>query len=192
MSARLLGALVALVLAVGGCSSSDASEKEKAPKRLPAVTLDSLDEGGRPIELRSVRGPTVINLWASWCVPCKRELPIYQQFAEKYAGEVGVIGIDFQETRLAAARKLIKDTGVEYPLYADPDGEMRARFMPEVIMVDEAGEIVFEMYVEITSLGQLETLVRKHLGATTMNARRVPAAGVARAHPGRCRHHPGQ
>lgn len=164
MTFRLLAALVALALALSGCSS-DVAEK-KAPKRLPAVTLASLDEGGRPIELPSVRGPAVINLWASWCVPCRRELPIYQAFAEKYDGRVGVIGIDFQETRLTAARKLIRDTGVKYPLYSDPDGELRARFMPEMVLLDKDGNIAFEMYIEITSVGQLEGLVRKHLGVT--------------------------
>ena len=41
----------------------------------------------------------MINLWASWCAPCRDELPHYQAFAEKYAGKVDVLGIDFQETR---------------------------------------------------------------------------------------------
>ena len=108
----------------------------------------------------------VINLWASWCVPCKKELPKYQAFAKKYAGKVDVLGIDFQETRVEAARKLARDTGVDYPLYADPDGKMRARFMPKLILLDKDGRIAHEMYIEITSVPQLERLVRTHLGVT--------------------------
>ena len=89
-----------------------------------------------------------------------------QAFAEKYAGKVDVVGIDFQETRVKAARKLARDKGVDYPLYADPDGQMRARFMPKVILLAKDGTIAHEMYVEIKSVPQLEKLVRTHLGVT--------------------------
>ena len=118
------------------------------------------------VDLSTLRGPMVINLWASWCVPCKKELPKYQAFSEKYAGKVDVVGIDFQETRVEAARKLARDTGVQYPLYVDPDGKMRARFMPQLILLDKDGRIAHEMYIEITSVPQLERLVSKHLGVT--------------------------
>ncbi|MEO7351307.1 MAG: TlpA disulfide reductase family protein [Marmoricola sp.] len=163
MTFRLFGILTALVLVLSGCSSEVASKK--AADRLPDVTLASLD-GGKSVDLSAVRGPMVINLWASWCKPCRKELPQYQAFAEKYAGKVDVLGIDFQETRIQAARKLARDTGVDYPLYSDPDGRMRARFMPELILLDRDGKIAHEMYIEITSVGQLESLVRKHLGVS--------------------------
>jgi hypothetical protein len=52
---------------------------------------------------------------------------------------------------------------VEYPLYADPDGELRAIGLPKVILLDEEGEVAFEQYVEITSVSQIEKLVAKHL-----------------------------
>ena len=109
----------------------------------------------------------MVNLWASWCAPCKRELPQYQAFAEKYAGRVDVLGVDFQETRPAAARKLARDTGVDYPLLADPDGKLRAVGLPKLILVDEDGTVAHEEYVEIESLAQLERLVEKHLGVAS-------------------------
>ena len=164
---RLLGALTVLVLVLSGCSSSadPAPGKREEAARLPDVTFTSLT-GGKPVDLSTLRGPMVINLWASWCGPCKKELPKYQAFAEKYAGKVDVVGIDFQETRVKAARKLARDKGVDYPLYADPDGQMRARFMPKVILLAKDGTIAHEMYVEIKSVPQLEKLVRTHLGVT--------------------------
>lgn len=162
MILRLLGVLTALVLVLSGCSPK---ESRVTPDRLPDVTLASLD-GGKPVKLSSLRGPMVINLWASWCGPCRRELPQYQAFARKYAGTVDVLGIDFQESRLGAARKLVRRTGVDYPLYTDPDGRMRARAMPMLILLDQDGRIAKEMYVEIASVSQLEGLVRTHLGVT--------------------------
>jgi cytochrome c biogenesis protein CcmG, thiol:disulfide interchange protein DsbE len=105
----------------------------------------------------------VINLWASWCGPCRKELPKYQAFAKKYAGKVDVLGIDFQETRLDAARDLVRQTGVRYPLLSDPDGKMGALGLPKLILLDASGRVAHEEYVEITSVAQLEGLVEDHL-----------------------------
>lgn len=161
MSPRVVGALAAVVLLLTGCSAK--AEPAASPGRQPDVTLRSLD-GGSSLALSSLRGPAVVNLWASWCGPCRRELPLYQAFAKKYAGKVDVIGIDFQDTQKAKARELILQTGVTYPLYEDPDGVTRARGLPQLILVDGQGHRAFEQYVEITSVAQLEQLVEKHLG----------------------------
>jgi len=158
----LVGLLALVVtLSIGGCSSDQAGETKKS-ERLPDVTLASLT-GGKSLELSTVRGPMVINLWASWCTPCRKELPQYQAFAEQNAGKVDVLGIDFQETRPAAARQLARETGVQYPLFADPDGDLRAIGLPKVILVDPQGRVAHEEYVEITSVAQLERLVETHL-----------------------------
>lgn len=157
----VVGVLAALVLA--GCSAEDAAPRKTEDGGLPDVTLSALQKGSE-VELTSLRGPMVVNLWASWCAPCVRELPLYQAFSEKYAGKVDVVGIDFQETRPDAALKLASDSGVRYPLYADPDGELRAFGLPKLILLDEQGSVAYEEYVEITSVDQIETLVAKHLG----------------------------
>ena len=153
--------LVGLLLSGGGCSKEQ--DKPEEPDRLPDVSLSSLS-GGERVDLASMRGPMVVNLWASYCIPCRRELPLYQAYSEKYAGKVDVVGIDFQETRPESAREMVRETGVKFPLYADPDGELRAVGLPKVILLDEQGRVAFEQYVEITSVAHLEKLVTKHLG----------------------------
>jgi len=109
----------------------------------------------------------VVNLWASWCGPCKRELPQYAAFAKKYAGKVDVLGIDWQETRSDAAKKLAHDSGVTYPLVADPQGRMRTQVLPKLILVDRNGAVAFQEYVKITSVAQLEKLVQQHLSVAS-------------------------
>jgi len=162
MSARAALALAAALLLLCGCSS-EAVQSTK-PARLPEVKLDPLAKSEQRLDLGRLRGPAVVNLWATWCTPCRKELPYYASFARKHAGDVDVIGINFQETRPEAATQLARETGVTYPLYADPDGLLRAVGLPKLILVDADRSIAFEKYVEIESLAQLEKLVDQHLG----------------------------
>jgi cytochrome c biogenesis protein CcmG/thiol:disulfide interchange protein DsbE len=163
---------VAVVLLVGvllvGCvpEAPEPQQPVEAPQsggRLPDVRLDAL-RGEGSLDLGELRGPAVVNLWASWCPPCREELPYYQAFAEEYAGTVEVIGIDFEETNPSRAIALADEAGLTYPLYADPEGELRAVVLPQLVLVDEAGEIAFEQYLEIEGPEQLAELAREHLG----------------------------
>lgn len=137
---------------------------------LPEVTLPCLG-GGPDVELSSLRGPLVVNLWANWCGPCRRELPIYQEFAEKYAGRVGVLGVDYKDVMVDRALAMAQDTGATYPQLADPAGDLDAteafrgiRGLPVLALVDADGRVAHRAALEIKSLAQLEDLVEEHLG----------------------------
>ena len=93
---------------------------------LPAVTLPCLG-GGSDVDLSTLRGPMVVNLWASWCGPCRTEMPILQGFAEEYDGRVAVLGVDYQDVQPEAALELARDSGVTYPLLADPQADAQRR-----------------------------------------------------------------
>jgi cytochrome c biogenesis protein CcmG, thiol:disulfide interchange protein DsbE len=153
-------ALVALLLT--GCSSDPSKAQSD---RLPDVTLDSLT-GGQPVDLGDLRGPVVVNLWAQWCKPCKRELPIYQTFYQQHRDMVSVLGVDWQDVQTDRARKLASKSGVTYPLVVDDEPEIRNKLLPTLILVDKQGKVAYRESVEITSLAQLERLVEKHLGVT--------------------------
>lgn len=162
MRRALLLAVLAMVV-LTGCS---AKERPSARSdRLPDVSLPSLT-GGPAVDLGSLRGPAVVNLWAQWCGPCKRELPIYQQFFGRHGSQVAVLGIDWQDTQASRARALATRSGVTYPLVVDSEPAVRANYLPRLVLVDADGRIAFQEYVEIKSLAQLEGLVEKHLGVT--------------------------
>jgi thiol-disulfide isomerase/thioredoxin len=140
---------------------------------LPAVSLPCLG-GGEDVDLSTLRGPMVVNLWASWCGPCRKEMPLLQAFSQEYAGRVSVLGIDYQDVQPGAALELARDTGVTYPLLADPQAELDGaepfptlRGLPFLALVDADGVVVHREYVALTSQAQLEDLVAEHLGVSS-------------------------
>ncbi len=164
---RVLAVLAAAVLiaSLAGCSGAAKQGGAGASSTLPNVTLAGL--GTDPaVDLGTFKGPAVVNLWASWCGPCKTELPIYGDFARAYAGKVKVLGVDFQETSASGAIALLKQSRADYPIVTDPDGKTRAIGLPKLILVDATGRIAFQEYVEIRSAAQLQKLVADHLGIT--------------------------
>lgn len=141
---------------------------EPAADGLPEVTLECLG-GGPAVDVSRLRGPLVVNLFASWCGPCRRELPILADFHDRNGDRVPVLGVDWNDFHPDAALDLVSDSGVTYPLVADPGTEMgeaglRLRGIPVVILIDADGDIAYQHEHEITSRAELEELVARHLG----------------------------
>jgi cytochrome c biogenesis protein CcmG/thiol:disulfide interchange protein DsbE len=135
---------------------------------LPGITLPCLG-GGRPVHLAGLRGqPTVLNLWASWCTPCREELPVLQEFYERADGKVRMLGVDFEDTQPAAALKLLEDSGVTYPQVADFDKAIDQGLgrhpVPMTVLVDADGQVVAALPMQITSADQLAGFVEDSLG----------------------------
>ena len=131
---------------------------------LPSGKLPCLG-GGPGVDPATLRGPLVVNLWASWCGPCRQEMPILQSFHEEYADRVPVLGIDYEDPQTVAALELVQKTGVTYPLLADPQATFALRGLPYLALVDKDGKVVHREYVELKSKDQLVDLVNEHLGA---------------------------
>ena len=86
---------------------------------LPDLTLPCFT-GGEPVRLANLRGPAVVNLWGSWCEPCRTELPAVQRLADRTAGRLHVIGVDTFDTRDAAG-SFAADNGVRFATLYDRD-----------------------------------------------------------------------
>ena len=157
--------------AEAGVEPCEPGEGEPVDGGPPELVLPCLG-GGKDVDLASLRGPLVINLWASWCGSCRTEMPVLQEFHEKYADRVPLIGIDWQDVQVEAALDLVATTGVTYPLLADPDGEwgiidgMPVRGLPGIVLIDEDGTIAYRNLEVIESTDELVGLVEDHLGVT--------------------------
>ncbi|CAN5639847.1 hypothetical protein BH10ACT10_BH10ACT10_11960 [soil metagenome] len=133
---------------------------------LPAVTLPCLG-GGPAVDLSTLKGPLVVNLFAQWCGPCRKELPFYQELHRKGRGVVRVVGVDYLDVQPQQALELAKAAGVTYPLLADPGGELRvplkARALPGVVFVKADGSTEVQFRV-VGSYAELRGLVQDQLG----------------------------
>jgi thiol-disulfide isomerase/thioredoxin len=137
---------------------------------LPELTLPCLG-GGHDVDLSSLRGPMVVNVWASWCGPCRQEMPILQDFHETYGDRVRVLGIDYQDVQTDAALDLVRQTGATYPLLADPQSDLSGaapfpalRGLPFLALVDADGRVAHQEFTVVESRQQLVELVNRHLG----------------------------
>lgn len=109
----------------------------------PDFTLTTLD--GQAITLSELRGtPVVINFWATWCDPCRREMPALQATAEQFAGQVLILGIDQGEGEQVVA-PFVEQYGITFPILLDQDfavGNLyNIRGMPTTFFIDGDGAI---------------------------------------------------
>jgi cytochrome c biogenesis protein CcmG, thiol:disulfide interchange protein DsbE len=133
---------------------------------LPDVTLSCFG-GGREVNLSSIEGPAVVNLWASWCGPCREELPILARLHQAAGDRLTIMGVDYQDPDPEGALDLLGRYDVTYPQLADPGGsladELRIRGMPGTMYVDAGGEATF-VNLPFDSYEELAGLVRDHTG----------------------------
>lgn len=138
-----------------------------AAGKLPEVTLPCFT-GGNPVRLADLRGPAVLNLWASWCGPCRTELPAMQRLADRAGDRLRVVGVDTGDQRDAAA-SFGTDTGVKLPTLYDPDRTLANALgrtgLPVTVFVDAAGATFVYNSAALDDAG-LARLVRRHTGVT--------------------------
>ncbi|MGY1639531.1 TlpA family protein disulfide reductase [Geodermatophilus sp. SYSU D00703] len=190
MSGRGRGAAAALLLAaaLGGCTA-DEPDATAAPTEPPVenttapcpeqpdqpasggevladVTVDCL--GGGELAFGRAQGlPTVVNLWASWCGPCREELPLVQQLADEAGDRVKVVGLVSQDPA-SNGRSFAADAGISMPTGVDADGDLAIeqglRGLPYTYLLRADGSVAHLQLRPVTSLAELEGLVAEHLG----------------------------
>lgn len=90
--------------------------------RFSAVTLETFE--GMVVGQRGM--PMIVNVWASWCAPCRTEMPLLQRAAENYSGRAVVVGVATKDSP-DAARAFLRDVGVHYANLFDLSGDIRVR-----------------------------------------------------------------
>ena len=112
----------------------------------PAPTSDYTTFGGEEASVADYAGtPMVVNFFASWCVPCVREMPAFEQVHQDVGDQVAFVGVNVQDSE-TEGQAIVDDTGITYDVGRDPDGSLLASFggvaMPTTVLVDADGTIV--------------------------------------------------
>jgi len=126
-----------------------ASTAPPSPRRgfaAPDFTLDTLE--GSPLTLSDLRGrPVMLNLWASWCLPCRVEMPAIERVFQRHR-EDGLLVVGLNVTAQdseAAARLFAQEFGLSFPIVLDRDGTASARYelmgLPSTYFIDRGGII---------------------------------------------------
>ena len=118
---------------IGGDSGLD-------PIRLQCLT------DGPSVDLSRLGGkPVLVNVWASWCTPCRKEMPLLQAANERYGDQVQVVGVDIRDDPHAAA-EFLHEVGVTYPQLTDPNADLpkqlRIPGVPITLILDRDGAVL--------------------------------------------------
>lgn len=154
-----------------GMETCEPGAGEPVEGGLPELTLPCLG-GGPDVELSSLRGPMVINLWQANCAPCREEMPALEEFHQRHGDRVAMVGVDFNDVHPDGALALAEETGATYPSVADPGGELMTedafaiarRGLPAFVFVDEDGVVVGQDSGGVESVDEVRELVSTHLG----------------------------
>lgn len=130
-----------------------ASDERKPAPELAGTTLD-----GDPLSTADFAGQMVVlNVWGSWCAPCRAEAPALMAAAEELP-DVQFIGINTRDLDPAPAQAFVRAFGVDYPNIYDPDGALLLGFgqvppkaIPSTLVIDESGRVAARMLGEITT-----------------------------------------
>ena len=164
LAGLLLGvALGALVLLSG--PGQPGSRERRLPPTVGAAAPDfslPLLGGEGEQKLSDLKGkPVVINFWATWCPPCKEEMPLLQRYASQYGDQMVLLGVDYAE-EAPVVQKFVDEMGITFPILLDADGSVSTlyyvRNYPTTYFVDAEG------VVRAQHLGLLtEDLLKKYL-----------------------------
>lgn len=130
------------------------------------LSIQCLD-GSYGLTVANIGGPSIINVWGSWCEPCKQEIPILVEFYKELNPSIHLIGIDVEEKSIEDGREFARTHGMSWPNLYDDDGKTRYDFgmgVPVTLFISSDGEIAYKKIGVITSVDELRGLSEKYLG----------------------------
>ena len=111
-----------------------------------APEISVVDINGTPTDVQFQGSLTVINFWATWCPPCKKEMPEFEQFYRENAGKIAFYAINIQEPA-ERVQVFLKTGKYTMPILLDSSGDVakayRVNAIPTTIIVDKGGKVVF-------------------------------------------------
>lgn len=134
-----------LLAAVTGAQAEPGYDAQPWPRKQPVPQGSMTDLQGVDWRLPALRGRAVLlNFWASWCEPCKEEMPSLQALADRHPDRLVVLAINLKESPETIAR-FVHSSGLRLPVVRDTDGSVArawgVRIYPSTVLVDAQGRV---------------------------------------------------
>ncbi|MER7179078.1 TlpA disulfide reductase family protein [Streptomyces hyaluromycini] len=137
--------------------------------RTAAPDLSGKTIDGRTLDVADYKGKVVvINVWGSWCSPCRAEAPYFASVSKEYAGKgVQFVGINTRDTSTGSAVAFEKQNGIDYPSLYDPTGKLMLRFkkgtlnpqaIPSTLVLDRQGKVAARSLAALSEENLLKML----------------------------------
>lgn len=173
----LAGAIIVLVLAAG------VVVWHVSPSRKPVPPLHFMNAAGRKLTMADFRGRVVLlNLWATWCVPCRKEMPALDRLEAKLGGpDFAVVPLSIDRQGLAAVQPFYRQLGLKaLHIYLDPSGDaafaVGAPGVPTTLLVDRDGRELGRVIGAAKWDGPAaEAMVQRYLGRQAAGTGRPPS-----------------
>lgn len=165
--------ILLLALLLAACDAPKRGGRVAVGKEAPAYAAETLD--GEREALSRMRGkPVLLNVWATWCHPCRQEIPALEQLHRTYGPRgLQVIGVSIdQGDQQQGIREFMQEFGASYPVWLDPDGEVQTVFstmgVPNTFLIGPNGEVLWKHVGPVTADNpELVRLIEQSLPAKT-------------------------
>ncbi len=155
------------ILVSVGFSVSPGSQKAAPQIGRPAPDFSLKSIEGDKLDLKSVIGKnkvTILNFWATWCPPCRAEIPEFVEFAEKYQSErVALVAVNIQEEPKQVS-SFVQKAGMNFPVLLDQSGKVAQVYqiyaIPTTFFIDDSG-VIREKIEGSLNLSRMESIYRK-------------------------------
>jgi cytochrome c biogenesis protein CcmG, thiol:disulfide interchange protein DsbE len=172
LTALLLGGCGSTADSGGGSHPDYAKALAGSPPPLAALHKQAnqlLPGGEEAFDKRIARlhgYPVVVNIWASWCGPCREEFPVLQQLSARYGKKVAFLGVNSEDSTDAAAT-FLEEEPLSYPSYVDPHKGILESLgglggFPDTAIYDKSGKLLYLKQGPYRSDSELEADVRRY------------------------------
>lgn len=162
--------VLSLLVAGGVFWPQTALQQDSTDQGIKAADFTLTDVSGKQVNLAQLleaNEVVILNFWATWCPPCRVEIPELIAFQSKYAQRgVQLIGVNLQE-KAAAVQSFAKENDMNFPILLDTSGQVAEEYevtaIPSTFILDKQGKII-DQVVGAVRQGDLEAIVEKLLG----------------------------